>query len=111
MNNRIMGSLRIPLLAGLLLAAAPTAGAAIYIRIQPPDVRVENYQERRGYVWQSGYWRWRGQQHVWTPGHYARQKRGQRWTNGRWDRHERGYFWTGGRWESERQDQREDRRR
>lgn len=95
------------LLAAFILAAAPGADAGVYIRIQPPDVRVERHDERRGYVWQSGYWRWRGQRHQWVAGHYARQKRGQRWTDGRWDhREDRGYTWTGGRWESERQNRR-----
>lgn len=106
MNNPFKVSLRIPLLAAVLMAGASSAQAGIHIQIGPPDVRVEHYEHRKGYVWQSGYWRWRGQRHEWVPGHYARQKNGQRWTDGRWDRSEQGYFWTGGRWEQERHDQR-----
>ncbi len=100
MNNPIKGWLGIPLLATFLLASvAPAASASVFVRIQPPDIRIETHRERPGYIWQSGYWRWRGQRHQWTGGHYARQKHGQRWTEGRWDHSERGYYWTGGRWE------------
>jgi hypothetical protein len=100
MNNPVKKSLRMPLLAALLFAAAaPSASAGVYIRIQPPDVRIETHEERRGYVWQSGYWRWHRQRHEWTAGHYAREKRGRHWRDGRWEHGDRGYFWTGGRWE------------
>lgn len=96
--SKIKGSLGALLLTALVLAAAPSAWATVYVRIQPPDVRIETHQERRGYIWQSGYWRWRGQRHEWANGHFAREKRGRHWTNGRWERGDRGYFWVGGRW-------------
>jgi hypothetical protein len=99
MNNPIKGWLKIPLLAGSLLVAAPSAWATVYVRIQPPDVRIENHEDRSGHVWQSGYWRWRGERHEWTAGHFAREKRGRHWTDGRWEHNDRGYYWVGGRWE------------
>lgn len=99
MNNLIKGPLKISLLAVFLLAAVPSSWATVYVRIQAPSVRIETHSERQGYVWQSGYWRWRGQKHEWTTGHYARAKHGRHWRDGRWERHDRGYFWIGGRWE------------
>jgi hypothetical protein len=99
MNSPMKASLRIPLLAVFLLAAAPSAWARVYVRIEPPDVRLETHPGRPGYVWQSGNWRWAGQTHEWVAGHYAREKHGRRWTDGRWERADRGYFWVGGRWE------------
>jgi hypothetical protein len=86
-------------LAVLLLAAAPSAWATVYVRIQPPDMRFETHENRSGYIWQSGYWRWHGKRHQWKAGHYARQKSGRHWTDGRWESSERGYYWVGGRWE------------
>lgn len=106
MSNAFKWSLRIPLLAGILLAAASSAQAGIHIQIAPPDIRVETHPDRHGYVWQSGYWHWQGQRHEWVAGHYAREKNGQRWTDGRWDRNEQGYYWTTGRWEAEHQERR-----
>jgi hypothetical protein len=89
---------KVSVLAVLLLVAAPSAWATVYVRIQAPALRIETHEERHGYVWQSGYWRWRSQRHEWTGGHYAREKRGYHWSDGRWERTDRGYYWVGGHW-------------
>jgi UPF0716 family protein affecting phage T7 exclusion len=98
MNNLIKSGLKTSVLGLFLLTAVPSAQATVYVRVQAPELRVENHDERKGFVWQSGYWRWHGQKHEWTAGHYAREQRGRHWTDGRWDHNERGYYWVGGRW-------------
>jgi hypothetical protein len=99
MKNTIKGSLKVSLLAAILLSAASSSWAGVYIHIGPPAIRIETHEERHGYVWQSGYWRWQGERHQWMAGHYAREKHGQRWRDGRWDHNEHGYLWVDGRWE------------
>ena len=99
---RMVGLVRrwftVSILAAILLAAAPGVWARAYVRVQAPDVRVETHEERRGYIWQSGYWRWHGHQHQWRSGHYARERRGRTWADGRWEHTDRGYYWVGGHW-------------
>ena len=69
------GGISIPAQAELIVNVAP-----------PPDryERVPTYQ-RRGYVWENGYWRWNGRRHVWVVGH--------------WERHRPGYVYVAPRWE------------
>jgi hypothetical protein len=90
--------LKLSTLAVVLLAAAPGAWATVYVRIEAPAIRVETHEERHGYVWQSGYWRWQGQRHEWIYGHYAQEKHGHHWRDGRWEHSDRGYYWVGGSW-------------
>jgi len=99
---RMVGLVRrwftVSILAAILLIAVPGAWARTYVRVQAPDVRVETHDERQGYVWQSGYWHWRGHQHQWRSGHYARERRNRAWSDGRWEHTDRGYYWVGGHW-------------
>ncbi len=55
---------------------------------------------RRGFVWQPGYWRWRGRRQVWQRGKWVRSRRGWVWRAGRykWNRRLRRYTWKRGRW-------------
>jgi hypothetical protein len=100
MNNIIKQSLKASLLSAILLTTVPSSQAGIHINIAPPAVRIETHEERQGYIWQSGNYRWRNNKHEWYAGHYAREKHGYRWHDGRWDHNEqRGYFWIDGRWE------------
>ena len=99
MKHSFKSWIKVPALAAFLVATAPSAWAGtVFVRIQPPDIRVETHEERRGYIWQSGYWRWRGNRHDWQAGHFAREKHGQRWSDGRWEHGDHGYFWVNGRW-------------
>jgi hypothetical protein len=91
--------LKISLVAAFVLAAAPSAWARIYVKVQAPEVRVETHEERKGFVWQSGYWQWRNQKHEWSAGHYAREQKGRHWTDGRWEHDEHGHYYVNGRWE------------
>jgi len=37
-----------------------------------PAVRFERHEERRGYRWRTGSWRWNHDEWVWAPGIYVR---------------------------------------
>jgi hypothetical protein len=41
-------------------------------REAPPAVRFERHEERRGFRWVGGAWRWHGNERSWTPGYYVR---------------------------------------
>ena len=80
------------------------AQAQIIVQVAPPPDRhevVPSYH-RRGYVWESGHWEWRGRRHVWIAGHWERVRPGYayvapRWVerDGRWEFHSR-------RWDRDR---------
>ena len=40
-------------------------------RVRPAD-RFERHEDRRGYRWVGGEWRWNRVEWIWTPGHYVR---------------------------------------
>ncbi len=40
-------------------------------RVRPVD-RFERHEDRRGYRWVGGAWRWNRVEWIWAPGHYVR---------------------------------------
>jgi len=40
-------------------------------RVRPAD-RFERHEDRRGYRWVGGAWRWNRVEWIWAPGHYVR---------------------------------------
>ncbi len=76
---------------------AVPAQAEIIVEVAPPPLRYEvTPSPRRGYVWESGHWRWNGRRHVWVSGHWVRNRPGYafyepRWVerDGRWEYHSR----------------------
>ena len=92
------------LLATLLVASfganvAP-ASAAVYVRVAPPEPRVEVVPPpRHGYVWAPGYWNWRNNQHVWVGGRWVRERPGYAYNSPRWVEHEGRWRMEQGRWE------------
>lgn len=65
----------------------------------PPPVRVERYDNRRGYVYVSGNWNWSGNQWVWVAGHYERERRGYRYREPRWEQQNDAWISVQGAWE------------
>ena len=64
------------MLAGILGSIAVPASAVIYVRVAPPEPRVEvGPQPRRGYAWSAGHWQWKKHKHVWVAGNWARGDR------------------------------------
>jgi len=78
-------------LAGLVAASFATFAlpvfAETYIRVDPPNPRVEHYDAREGYAWVPGAWHWQNHKHVWTEGHYVKERKGYRYEKDRWVMH------------------------
>ena len=91
---------------GTLVAAAPAvAQVGIVIgRNPPPPMRYERRAPMpgQGYVWQDGFWAWRGGRYVWVPGHWVRPPyAGAYWVHPHYDRYGDGYHYHDGYWAHE----------
>lgn len=87
------------------------ASAQIYLEFAPPAPRHEVIPRHRpGYVWQEGYWDWRGQRHVWVRGHWVRERPGMYWHPSRWVEYNGRWYFERGRWDRERYARWDDRR-
>ena len=79
------------------------ASAQVYIDIAPPAPRYEVIPaDRAGYVWQPGYWDWRGSRHVWVRGHWVRERQGLYFHPSRWVERDGRWYLEKGRWDRER---------
>ena len=68
----------------------------MYLDVAPPAPRYEVVPApRAGYVWQPGYWDWRGDRHYWRKGYWVRERPGYYWHPSRWEQRD-------GRWYMER---------
>ena len=88
--------------AGVLLAAALTAGAQVVVRIGPPPPHPHEVvppPPHPGWVWHEGYHRWDGHGYVWVPGSYVEPPyEHARWVPGHWANRGGGYVWIEGHW-------------
>jgi hypothetical protein len=82
-------------------AVAIPAQAEIIVSVAPPAPRVERVPtyERRGYVWEQGYWRWNGRRHVWVAGHWERSRRGHVYVAPRWEERDGRWVYHSRRWD------------
>lgn len=95
---------------GALAAAAigmgplpATADVTVWLETAPPPPRYEVIPApRAGYVWQPGYWDWRGRRHVWVGGHWVRERPGMYWHPNRWEHRNGRWYLERGRWDRER---------
>lgn len=88
-------------LASTLCMSSLPAGAAVYVRVAPPAVKVETRPASpgRGYVWTGGYYRWNGNRYVWTTGRWVNPPRsGAVWVPGHWVHGNKGWYWVDGHW-------------
>ena len=88
---------------GLTLSASLAAGAqTTVIRVGPPPPPrgiVVGPAPHRGYVYQSGYYRWYGGRYVWVGGVWVRPPYGGAvWVPGMWRGGPGGYVWVPGHW-------------
>lgn len=97
------------LLAGIATAwvgIAPLPAAAdvsVFLDVAPPAPRYEVIPApRAGYVWQPGYWDWRGSRHVWVRGHWVRERPGMYWHPNRWEHRDGRWYLERGRWDRQR---------
>ena len=87
------------ILAGSLSTIATTASAVVYVRVAPPEPRVEVVPEpRRGYAWAAGHWEWQNRRHVWIQGNWVRERRGYRYEQPNWQERDGRWFMTRGTW-------------
>jgi hypothetical protein len=87
------------------------ASAQVYIEVAPPPPRHEVIPAHRpGYVWQEGYWDWRGKRHVWVRGHWVRERPGYYWHPSRWEHRDGRWYLVKGRWDRQRYARWDDRR-
>jgi hypothetical protein len=70
---------------------------AVDMRPPPPRVVVIPAQ-RRGYVWEPGYWRWTGRKHVWVDGRWMRERRGWQWQPAHWEERQGRWYFQPGVW-------------
>ena len=57
---------------------------------------------RAGYVWQPGFWEWRGDRHYWRKGYWVRERPGYYWHPSRWERMDGRWVLRQGGWYRER---------
>jgi hypothetical protein len=101
MRQWMLKTAGVALFSSLFFSAPASADTRVYLRFGPPArvVDVRPAYGRRGYVWQDGYYRWRGHRYVWVRGRYVRPPYARAaWNSGRWSRNSRGYYWVPGHW-------------
>ena len=77
--------------------------AEVIVQVAPPAPRHEVIPAvRRGYVWQPGYYDWRGNRHVWVKGYYVKERHGMHWHPNRWEQRDGRWVLQKGRWDRER---------
>ena len=91
------------LIAAALVASlgsiATTASAVIYVRVAPPEPRVEVIPDpRRNRTWVAGHWEWKKGKHVWVAGHWIRDRSGYRYSQPAWAERDGRWTMTRGSW-------------
>ncbi len=92
-------------LLGLIIASSfgavsLPAQSEIIVSVAPPAPRHENVPSpRRGYTWESGYWRWNGHRHVWVAGHWERNRHGYTYNPPRWEERDGRWVYHSRRWD------------
>ena len=88
----------------IAIAPLPAAAAVnVYLDVAPPAPRYEVVPApRAGYVWQPGYWDWRGDRHYWRKGHWVQERPGYYWHPSRWENSDGRWVMRQGGWHRER---------
>ena len=80
-----------------------SAAVSVYLDVAPPAPRYEVVPPpRAGYVWQPGYWDWRGDRHNWRKGYWVRERPGYYWHPSRWESVDGRWVMRPGGWYRER---------
>src|SRR5688572_13180842 len=86
-----------------LLPLPATAQLSVYLDVAPPAPRYEVVPApRAGYVWQPGFWEWRGDRHYWRKGYWVRERPGYYWHPSRWESDNGRWVMRPGGWYRER---------
>ena len=97
----LLGALAVSSIGVLPLPAA--AEVSVYLDVAPPAPRYEVVPApRAGYVWQPGYWDWRGDRHYWRKGYWVRERQGYYYHPSRWEQRNGRWHMENGGWHRER---------
>ena len=97
----LLGALAVSSIGLLPLPAA--AEVSVFLDVAPPAPRYEVVPApRAGYVWQPGFWEWRGDRHYWRRGHWVRERPGYYWHPSRWEERNGRWYLERGGWHRER---------
>ena len=97
----LLGALAV---SSIAIAPLPASAAVdLYVNIAPPAPRYEVLPApRAGYVWQPGFWEWRGDRHYWRKGYWVRERPGYYWHPSRWEHDNGRWVMRKGGWHRER---------
>ena len=86
------------------LVPLPAAAAvSVYLDVAPPAPRYEVLPApRHGYIWQPGFWEWRGDRHYWRKGYWVRERPGYYFHPSRWEQRDGRWYLERGGWHRER---------
>jgi len=86
------------------LVPLPAAAAvSVYLDVAPPAPRYEVLPApRHGYVWQPGFWEWRGDRYYWRKGYWVRERPGYYFHPSRWEQRDGRWYLERGGWHRER---------
>jgi hypothetical protein len=102
MRRNVARLIGLTLLTVIFAVPAAYAGPRIFVQIGPPAPVVVAPIPRPvpyGYVWQPGYYMWRGPAYQWVPGVWARPPYARAvWESPRWVYERRGWYAVPGRW-------------
>ena len=89
--------------SSIWIAQPAAAQVSVYLDVPPPAPRYEVIPApRAGYVWQPGFWEYRGDRHYWRRGHWVRERPGYYWHPSRWQQRDGRWYLERGRWDRER---------
>src|SRR6185436_10360898 len=78
-------------------AAATSASAVVYVRVAPPEPRVEVVPEpRHNRTWVAGHWQWKNHKHVWVKGAWVKDRPGYRYNQPAWAERDGKWYMTQG---------------
>ena len=86
-----------------LMPLPASAAVSVYLDVAPPAPRYEVLPApRHGYVWQPGFWEWRGDRHYWRKGYWVRERPGYYFHPSRWEQRDGRWYLERGGWHRER---------
>ena len=89
--------------SSIWIAQPAMAQVSVYLDVAPPAPRYEVVPAHRaGYVWQPGFWEYRGDRHYWRKGHWVRERQGYYWHPSRWEQRDGRWYLERGRWDRQR---------
>jgi len=87
------------LLAAYFASVAIPAAAVVYVRVAPPEPRVEVMPAPRAKrTWVAGHWESRNHKHVWVAGTWVKNRHGYVYHQPTWTEHDGRWGYQQGNW-------------